>query len=97
MVATSAAIIARARRTVLSHFLDNDAVTRERAIYFNPERAVQRRMLQRFLDQRVIVEAAPENYYLDVDRYEEWHRRFKMRIFALALFVMLAAIVAAFA
>ena len=79
-MATAAAAVGAAMRKVTSHLMSNDAVSPESAVYFVPDRRLQRRVLGRLIRRGVIVETAPDNYYLDVPAYDEWRRGLRRRI-----------------
>jgi hypothetical protein len=89
------AAVAVAMRKVTSHLMANNAVSRESAVPFIPERYIQRRMLARLVRRGVIVETAPDRYYLDVPAYDAWRRRLRRRIALLMGGVVLAGIGAA--
>jgi hypothetical protein len=61
---------------------------------FVPDRRIQRRVLGRMVRQGVIVQTAPDTYFLDLPAYDDWKRRLRRRI---ALFVASAAAVAVIA
>lgn len=66
----AAAIVARARRNVISHFMSANAVSAETAVGFTPRRAVERRMLDRFIRAGVVVRAPGGGYFVDVPTYD---------------------------
>lgn len=70
----AAAIVARARRNVISHFMSCNAVSAEKAVGFTPRRFVERRALERFIRAGVIVRQANDRYFLDVPTYDA-HRQ----------------------
>jgi hypothetical protein len=71
-----------------------NAVDPGSASRFVPDRRIQRRMLGRMVRQGVIVETAPDTYFLDLPAYDDWKRRLRRRI---ALLVGSAAAVAVIA
>ena len=79
-MATAAAAVGAAMRKVTSHLMSNNAVSSETAVYFVPERRLQRRVLGRLIRRGVVVETAPDTYYLDVPAYDEWRRGLRRRI-----------------
>lgn len=95
MATAAAAVVAKARRDVISHFMQQNAVSASAAIRWVPDRRVRRRILERFVRQGVIVEQAPDTFYLDIPAYDRWRRSSRKRV-AIAL-AGLAAIGAAFA
>jgi hypothetical protein len=93
-MATAAAAVGAAMRKVTSHLMSNNAVSPESAVYFVPDRRLQRRVLGRLIRRGVVVETAPDTYYLDVPAYDEWRRGLRRRIaliFGGALLTGLAA------
>jgi hypothetical protein len=85
-------------RRVLSHLMSANAVTHDSAIYFVPERRLQRRLLARLVRRGVIVETKPDTYYIDIPVYDRWRRSMRGRA-ALAIggVVLLGALAAALA
>jgi hypothetical protein len=79
-MATAAAAVGAAMRRVTSHLMSNNAVGPESSVYFVPERRLQRRVLGRLIRRGVVVETAPDTYYLDVPAYDEWRRGLRRRI-----------------
>ncbi|URW75406.1 hypothetical protein M9980_12835 [Sphingomonas donggukensis] len=78
MATAAAAVVAKARRDVISHFMSRDAVSPAQAVPFAPERRVQRRMFERFQEAGVVRPGAKGGWYLDVpewDRYSRTRRR----------------------
>jgi len=69
-VGAAAAIVARARRNVISHFMSCNAVSAERAVPFTPTRRIERRTLDRYVRAGVIVPTATSGYYIDVPSYD---------------------------
>ena len=84
MATAAAAIVAKARREVVSHFMQRNAVSAGQAVQWIPDRRIQRRMLDRLVRRGVIVETAEDTYYLDLPAYDEWARSRRRRT-ALAL------------
>lgn len=96
MATAAAAVVAKARRDVISQFMQQNAVSPLNAIRWVPERNIKRRALARFVRQGVIVETAEDTYYLDVRAYDEWRRSTKKRlVVALAGVAAIGAAVAA--
>jgi len=90
----AAAAVARARRELQHQFFQADAVRSDRAIAFEPERLVERRIFERWQRAGVIREAGPGRYWLDVVAYDrEVTARFKrQRAILLTMVVVLAAV-----
>lgn len=74
MATAAAAVLAKARRDVICHFMERNAVGETSAVPFNSDRAIERRMLERFLRRGVIVRTGPDTYFLDVPAYARWKR-----------------------
>lgn len=79
MATAAAAIVAKAQRDVASHFMQRNAVSAEAAVSWEPDRRIQRRMLGRLVRRGVIVETAPDTYYLDLPTYDSWRRSRRKR------------------
>lgn len=87
--AAAGAIVARARRNIISHFMSRDAVSADKAVAFTPRRFVERRALERFLRAGVIVAHRGGRYHLNVPRYDEHRRTLRGRVgLGLALVAM---------
>jgi hypothetical protein len=97
MATAAGAIVARARREVISHFMQSNSVSPATAAAWIPDRLIQRRALARFVDRGVIVETAPDKYYLDLPEYDRWRRSMRRRAaIALLAVTILGAAVATF-
>jgi len=98
MATAAAAVVARARRDVVSHFMQRNAVNPGAAVSWVPDRHIERRMLARFVNRGVIVETAPDTYYLDPPAYDDWRhsvrKRTGMAVVAVALIGAAAALLA---
>jgi hypothetical protein len=79
MATAAAAVVARARREVISHFMQSNAVSPASAVHWVPERGLERRLLARFVRRGVLVETGDERYYLDVPAYDDWRRSARRR------------------
>jgi hypothetical protein len=79
MATAAAAVVARARREVISHFMQENSVDSTSASRWIPERPLQQRMLARFVRGGVVVETAPDTYYLDLPAYDDWKRTVRRR------------------
>ena len=78
-MATAAAAVGAAIRRVTSHLMSNNAVSPESAVYFAPDRRLQRRVLARLIRRGVIVQTRPDTYYVDIPAYDEWRRNMRRR------------------
>lgn len=98
MATAAAAVVARARINVLSHFMRSNAVSAAQAVKWVPERRLEQRILRRLVERGVLVETAPETYYLDVPVYDRWkssrRRRAAILISAVAIIGAAAAALA---
>lgn len=69
-VATAAAaVMAKARRDVVDHFMANNAVSSESAVGYEPSRRMQRRMIERMQRDGVLVAAGHGRWFIDIPRY----------------------------
>ena len=91
----ASAAVAVALRRVTSHLMSNNAVSADSAVSYVPDRHIQRRVLARLVRRGVIVETAPDTYYLDVPAYDRWRRGLRRRIALIFGGAMLAGIGAA--
>ena len=78
-MATAAAAVGAAMRKVISHLMSANAVSPESAIYFVPDRRLQRRIIARLIRRGVIVETKPDTYYIDIPAYDRWRRSMRGR------------------
>ena len=95
MATGAAAVVAKARRDVISHFMQCNAVSPAAAVRWIPERRIQRRMLARLVRRGVLVETSPETYYLDLPAYDRWKRSVRRRVALLLSGVVAIGAVAA--
>jgi hypothetical protein len=94
-MATAAAAVGAAIRRVISHLMSANAVSADSAVYFVPERRLQRRLLARLVRRGVIVETRPDTYYLDLPAYDRWRRSRRQRAALLIGGVAVASALAA--
>jgi len=80
MATAAAAVVARARRDVISHFMQRNAVNESAAVHWVPDRRIERRVLARLVRRGVIVETSADNYYLDPPAYDDWRRGLRKRV-----------------
>src|SRR5215210_2489665 len=95
MATGAAAVVAKAPRDVISHFMQCNAVSPAAAVRWIPERRIQRRMLARLVRRGVLVETSPETYYLDLPAYDRWKRSVRRRVALLLSGVVAIGAVAA--
>ena len=77
--AAAGAAVARARRRLVSHFMSNDAVSADKAIGYAPDRGMERRLLERLIDQGVLHVGKAGTYWLDIPAYDAWTRKRRRR------------------
>ena len=95
MATAAAAVVAKARRDVVSHFMQANAVSADSASTWIPDRPLQQRALARFIHRGVIVETSKDTYYLDVPEYDRWSRSRRRRlVFAVLAVSLIGAAVA---
>ena len=75
-MAAAAGAVAVARRRVTSHFLSQDAVTPEKAVFYEPGNFLQRRMFER-LQSGGVIEREGQRYWLNIPAY---HRSMTRRL-----------------
>ena len=95
MATGAAAAVGAAIRRIISHLMGANAVSPERAIYFVPDRRLQRRILARLIRRGVIGETEPDTYYIDIPVYDRWRRSMRGRAALLIGGVVLLGAVAA--
>ncbi|MHA6721453.1 hypothetical protein [Sphingomonas sp. RS2018] len=83
MATTAAAVVAKARRDVISHFMSRDAVSPEKAVPFKPDRRIRRRMFERLCDAGVLKPGANSGHYLDIPAWDVYGRKRRRRVGAL--------------
>ena len=93
MATAAAAVMAKARRDVVSHFMGANAVSAESAVAYEPGRNIYQRQFERLCDAGVIRAAGDGKYWIDVARYDEWSRsRRRWVIVAIAALLSIAAV-----
>lgn len=79
MATTAAAVVAKARRDVISHFLSRNAVTPDSAVPYAPERRIRARMFER-LQRAGVIQAASKGYYISPAKLDAYNRKRRRRI-----------------
>ena len=98
MATAAAAIIAKAQRDVVSHFMAANAVSPEQAIAFQPGRRIRQRQFERLCDSGIIHAAGDDRYWIDAPRYDQWSRSRRKRIgVAIGALAVIGAILATIA
>lgn len=92
MSTAAAAVIARARRDLVSHFMLADAVRPEDAVPFIPRRFIDRRMFERFKRRGLLKPGKGDDcWYLDIPAYHA-DRMWRLRAIAIVLAVVCVAL-----
>ncbi|MBX9796926.1 hypothetical protein [Sphingomonas sp.] len=79
-MAGAAAVVARARHKVISFFMTQNAVSADRAVAFVSNRLVERRMLDRFVEAKVLVPVGDDRFYLDVPAWDAYAKTRRRRV-----------------
>ena len=80
MATTAAAVMAKARRDVVSHFMAANAVSSESAVAYQPDRRSRQRQFERMCDAGVIHAVGEGRFWIDAPRYDEWSRSRRKRV-----------------
>ncbi|MES2337016.1 MAG: hypothetical protein V4537_02830 [Pseudomonadota bacterium] len=83
MATTAAAVVAKARRDVISHFMSRDAVSPAQAVPYQPDRRIRRRMFETFQAAGVLKPGAKGGFYLDVPVWDSYSRKRRRRMGAI--------------
>ena len=95
MATTAAAVMAKARRDVVSHFMAANAVSAESAVAYEPGRRIRQRQFERLCDAGVIRAASEGRFWVDAPRYDEWSRSRRRRVgIAVGTVVAIGAVLA---
>lgn len=70
MATAAAAVVAKARRNIISHFMAANAVSPDSAIAFSSDRRVVRQIFDRFVAAKVVLPTPDGRYYLDVPAWD---------------------------
>lgn len=93
MATTAAAVMAKARRDVVSHFMAANAVSAESAVSYEPGRRIRQRQFERLCDAGVIRATGNGKHWIDAPRFDEWTRSRRRRvILAIAALLLIAAV-----
>ncbi|HWK36640.1 hypothetical protein [Sphingomonas sp.] len=80
MATTVAAVVAKARRDVMSHFFSRNAVTPASAVPYTPERRLSARLFAQLQDAGVLLPGAKgRGYYVDVAAWDSYSRKRRRR------------------
>ncbi len=71
--------MARARRRLISHFMAENAVTADKAITYVPHRGIERRLLEKLIEKRVLHVGKAGTYWLDIPAYDAWNKSRRRR------------------
>lgn len=92
------AMVARARRTVIRHLTEADAITPETAVAYTPARGLEKQALRRLVKAGAVHEVAGGKLWLDEPATDAVLKRVRKRIgIGVALGVAVAAAAALFA
>ena len=95
MATTAAAVMAKARRDVVSHFMSANAVSAESAVSYEPGRHIRQRQFERMCDAGVLRAAGDDRYWIDAPRYDEWSRSRRRRVgVAVGAVALIGAVIA---
>ncbi|MBY0519128.1 MAG: hypothetical protein K2P79_01745 [Sphingomonas sp.] len=94
MATAAAAVVAKARRDVISHFMAANAVSPELAVPFATDRRIERRAFDRFAAAKVLLPTPDGRYYLDVPTWDAYSKQQRRRIAILLVGLVLATVVA---
>ncbi len=75
----AAAAAARARKRLVSHFMAANAVSADAAVAYQPHRGIERRWLEKLIEQGVLHQGKAGTYWLDVPAYDAWNRKRRRR------------------
>ncbi len=93
MATTAAAVMAKARRDVVSHFMAANAVSAESAVTYDPGRRIRQRQFERLCDAGVLRAVGDGRYWIDAPRYDQWSRSRRRRvILTIAALLVIAAV-----
>ena len=96
MATAAAAVMAKARRDVISHFLSRHAVSEDSAVPYTPDRRIHARQFDRLLDKGLVLSAANGGYYIDVAALDAFQRKLRKGIAGgLAIGAAIVAIIVA--
>jgi len=59
--------------------MEADAVSAEKAVGYTPERGMERRLLERLIEQGVLHLGKAGTYWLDIPAYDQWNRKRRRR------------------
>ena len=92
MATAAAAVVARSRRDVVSHFMLADAVRPADAVSYAPTKFIDRRMFERFKRAGLVKPGeGDDRWYLDIPAYHA-NRVQRLRLVAVVLEVVCAAL-----
>ena len=95
MATTAAAVMAKARREVVSHFMAANAVSAESAVTYEPGRHIRQQQFERMCDAGVLRATGDGRYWIDAPRYDEWSRSRRRRVgLAVGAVALIGAVIA---
>ena len=98
MATAAVAVMAKARRDVVSHFMSANAISPESAVAYEPGLRSRQRQFERLCDTGIVRTANDGRYWVDAPRFDKWsrsrRRRIGLAVGAVALFGAVAAMLA---
>jgi hypothetical protein len=91
MATAATAVVAKARRRIIDHFMGADAVSPESAVAFVPQRLVVERQFARFERAGVVRRTDDGRYWIDIPSYRKWENSRRLRVAAAAIIAVAAA------
>ncbi|MFL6760793.1 hypothetical protein [Sphingomonas sp.] len=91
MATAVTAIIAKAQRRIIDHFMSADAVSPESAVAFVPKRLVAERQFARFQRAGVVRTTEDGRYWIDIPSYRKWENSRRLRVTAAVIIAVAAA------
>ncbi|GGO94579.1 hypothetical protein [Stakelama pacifica] len=73
-------IVIRRRKEIIAHFMRQDAVARDRAVTYEPDRPLDRRIFERMRARGIVKQDNAGGFYIDVPHYKKFRRRRVRRI-----------------
>jgi len=64
---------------LVSHFMTQNAVVADKAISYVPSRGIERRLLERLIEQGVVHVGKAGTYWLDIPAFDNWTRSRRRR------------------
>ncbi|MEO7365846.1 MAG: hypothetical protein ABIW03_05965 [Sphingomicrobium sp.] len=91
MATAAAAILAKARRRIIDHFMNSEAVSPATAVAFVPQRRLIERQFTRFQQNGVVRATADGRFWFDLPSYRRWENGRRLRRAAAVVIAVVAA------